>query len=98
MGQVYLYLASWVAGGVLLGAGMLLQQRTATTSDSDGTDHQRTMKRARAWTELAVFGLVGFGLAGLSCEMAAVAEPWSVVCASASGAAFVTLAQALRVR
>lgn len=98
MGQVYLYLASWVAGGVLLGAGMLLQQRTVTTADSASDDSHGSLGRARAWSELAVFGLVGFGLAGLACEMARVAEPWPVVCATASGAALATLAQALRSR
>jgi hypothetical protein len=96
MGQVYLYLASWIAGGVLLGASMLLQQRA--TNRTGETDGRTGLMRARAWSELAVFGMVGFGLAGLSCEMANVAEPWPVACASASGAAFATLAKALRMR
>jgi hypothetical protein len=40
MGPVHLYLAAWVAGGVLLGASMLLDGReTAPTEPATGPEH-----------------------------------------------------------
>jgi hypothetical protein len=84
MGPVHLYLAAWVAGGVLLGASMLLDGRETASSEGVEAEHggsdayalrdaQLAGKASRGASLLRVLrlgplGLIGFGLCGLTAK------------------------------
>ncbi len=61
MGLVYVYLVAWVAGGVALGAGMLLEQRGEPQAAGPA-------ERAAGLSSLFTFVLIGFGVTGLLLE------------------------------
>jgi hypothetical protein len=61
MGLVYVYLVAWVAGGVALGAGMLLEQRAELQAEGPA-------ERAASLSSLFTFVLIGFGVTGLLLE------------------------------
>jgi hypothetical protein len=84
MGPVHLYLAAWVAGGVLLGASMLLDGRETAPEGGEhdpepGADPYALREGELAtaprhvpfYTRLlrvAPLGLIGFGLCGLTAK------------------------------
>ena len=84
MGPVHLYLAAWVAGGLLLGASLLLDGREAPDrpppgSPEDGAlpepapDLDTPVLPARLSPGSRIFrlcslGLIGFGLCGLTAK------------------------------
>jgi hypothetical protein len=79
MGLVYAYLAAWIAGGVLLGATMLLGQPDEPALDEPGHPAPPTASLA---TQLAALALIGFGLGGLAAEGLGLAQAsWTVGCA-----------------
>jgi hypothetical protein len=58
MGPVHLYLAAWVAGGILLGASMLLDGRETAHSEA-GAESERGAADPYALREADVPALVG---------------------------------------
>jgi hypothetical protein len=87
MGLVYVYLASWIAGGVLLGANMLLGQ----TGENVETSMPAPRTPARLAAQLASLGLIDFGLGGLGAAgLGLVKAPYTVACA-VLGAALIGL-------
>ena len=85
MGLVYVYLAAWVAGGILLGSTMLLAQPAEQRSDSmvgAGAVHEQSTQVRSSGLELLALALIGFGLTGLLAEgLGLVASPWTAGCA-----------------
>jgi hypothetical protein len=78
MGLVYVYLAAWIAGGVLLGANMLLGE----TEEELEAPLPAPRTPARVAAQLASLGLIGFGLGGLGAEgLGLVNAPYTVACA-----------------
>jgi hypothetical protein len=84
MGLVYVYLAAWIAGGVLLGANMLLGAPEEQQAPEDLV-HERAPASMAA--QLAALGLIGFGLGGLGAEgLGLLQSPWTMGCALVSAA------------
>lgn len=85
MGLVYVYLAAWIAGGVLLGSTMLLAQPAEQPGDSApgaGTVHEQSTQVRSPGLVLLALALIGFGLGGLLVEgLGLVVSPWSAGCA-----------------
>jgi hypothetical protein len=80
MGLVYVYLVAWIAGGVLLGANMLLDQSGEQAIADEAPAQARSPARAAA--QLAALGLIGFGLGGLAAEgLGLLNSPWTETCA-----------------
>jgi hypothetical protein len=89
MGLVYVYLATWIAGGVLLGSNMLLEQPASLQSSLAGPEGElapqepppRRASRSSLRYLLAL-ALTGFGLGGMLAEgLGLVSSPWTAVCA-----------------
>lgn len=82
MGLVYVYMAAWIAGGVLLGSNMLLEHPVADSAAIEQSHDGLVRPRARSWgLHLLALALIGFGLGGLVAEgVALVASPWTAAC------------------
>ncbi|MFT3925944.1 MAG: hypothetical protein QM778_25600 [Myxococcales bacterium] len=80
MGLVYVYLAAWIAGGVLLGSMMLLEH---PHDQPDAEELAQPVQRSAGLHALAL-ALTGFGLGGLLAEgLGLVPSPWTAGCALA---------------
>lgn len=98
MGPVHLYLGAWVAGGLLLGASLLLDGRErpapSTPLQAEG-DEPQVQPRADVLTppstgsrvfRLCSLGLIGFGLCGLTAKgLGFDLWPWTLVWALTAG-------------
>jgi hypothetical protein len=94
MGLVYMYMAAWIAGGVLLGSNLLLEHptepRLAAHDELNqvplGTDSGGPQRARSSALHMVALALIGFGLGGLVAEgVALVSGPWT--CAVAVTAA-----------
>lgn len=99
MGPVHLYLGAWVAGGLLLGASLLLDGREQPAprealqaeGDEPAPAASPVPVLARLSTGSRVFrlcslALIGFGLCGLTAKGLGIdLWPWTPVCASTAG-------------
>jgi hypothetical protein len=111
MGPVHLYLAAWVAGGVLLGASMLLDGRETAPSESEhGAADPYGLREAEMpalgkapraaallrLLRLGPLGLIGFGLCGLTAKgLNLDLWPWTFVCALTVGLSLIALGYGL---
>jgi hypothetical protein len=83
MGLVYVYLVAWVAGGVVLGANMLLSQHPELPERETPAPHRPRAGKLAA--QVAALGLIGFGLGGLVSEgLGLWRSPWTETCAVVS--------------
>jgi hypothetical protein len=103
MGLVYSYLVAWIAGGVLLGTTMLMNEPRDGSPDTTSKQQAEAEARgpdkrisrpstSRPLLHLLALSLLGFGLSGLAAEgLGVVASPWTagvaLVGASLLGAA-----------
>lgn len=101
MGPVHLYLAAWFAGGLLLGASLLLDGRespdAAPSSPSDeatsgepgadsGPGTLPQLSQSSRFFRLCSLALIGFGLCGLTAKGFDLdLWPWTLVCALTAG-------------
>gem|GEM_PF-6491019 len=77
MGLVYVYLAAWIAGGVLLGSMMLLKHPNEPADEQAPAEVERSPS-----LHLLSLALTGFGLGGLLAEgLGLVPSPWTAGCA-----------------
>lgn len=110
MAPVHLYLAAWVAGGVLLGATMLLDAREPdeperALEDADPARHgslancgdlRKAPGLLARWFRVLPLGLIGFGLSGLLAKgLELDLWPWTFVTALSIGMSLIALGYGL---
>ncbi len=83
MGLVYIYLATWILGGVLLGSSMLLAQPSEAGASEFPTALEVAPSARTSALYPAAMALIGFGLGGLLAEgLGQVTDSWTCACAA----------------